>query len=181
MDYKMQFAESLSNIFTNELTQKQILDLIETPKQDEFGDAAFPCFSLAKQYKKAPALIAKEVAEKLNNPFFMKVEAVGPYVNVFFNRETVSDAVLKTVLAEKEEFGQNHFGCEKTVVIDYSSPNIAKPFSMGHLRSTMIGNSLKHIAEKCGYEVVGINYIGDWGTQFGKLITAYKKWGNEAV
>lgn len=181
MDYKMQFAESLSNIFTNELTQKQILDLIETPKQDEFGDAAFPCFSLAKKYKKAPAIIAKEVAEKLNNPFFTKVEAVGPYVNVFFNRETVSDAVLKTVLAEKEEFGQNHFGCEKTVVIDYSSPNIAKPFSMGHLRSTMIGNSLKHIAEKCGYEVVGINYIGDWGTQFGKLITAYKKWGNEAV
>ena len=91
-----------------------------------------------------------------------------------FNRETVSDTVLKTILAEKEEYGHNHFGYEKTVVIDYSSPNIAKPFSMGHLRSTMIGNSLKHIAEKCGYEVVGINYIGDWGTQFGKLITAYK-------
>ncbi|PEL80422.1 arginine--tRNA ligase [Bacillus wiedmannii] len=181
MDYKTQFAKSLSNIFTNELTQSQILDLIETPKQDEFGDAAFPCFSLAKQYKKSPAIIAKEVAEKLHDPFFTKVEAVGPYVNVFFNRETVSDAVLKTILAEKEKYGQNHFGCEKTVVIDYSSPNIAKPFSMGHLRSTMIGNSLKHIAEKCGYEVVGINYIGDWGTQFGKLITAYKKWGNEAV
>ncbi len=150
-------------------------------KQDEFGDVAFPCFSLAKQYKNHQLLSQKEVAEKLSDPFFAKVEAVGPYVNVFFNRETVSDEVLKTILAEKEGTVENHFGCEKTVVIDYSSPNIAKPFSMGHLRSTMIGNSLKHIAEKCGYEVVGINYIGDWGTQFGKLITAYKKWGNEAV
>lgn len=89
MEYKTQFAKSLSNIFVNELTQNQILDLIETPKQDEFGDAAFPCFSLAKQYKKAPAIIAKEIAEKINDPFFTKVEAVGPYVNVFFNRETV--------------------------------------------------------------------------------------------
>src|SRR5690242_543515 len=122
MDYKMHFAESLSNIFTDELTQKQILELIESPKQDEFGDAAFPCFSLAKQYKKAPAIIAKEVAQKLSDPFFTKVEAVGPYVNVFFNRETVSDTVLKTILAEKEEYGHNHFGCEKTVVIEYSSP-----------------------------------------------------------
>ncbi len=99
---------------------------------------------------------------------------MGPYVNIFYNRSVVSNHILKTILAEKEKYGQHHFGQEKTVVIDYSSPNIAKPFSMGHLRSTMIGNALKHIAEKCGYEVVGINYIGDWGTQFGKLITAYK-------
>ncbi|PFZ01178.1 arginine--tRNA ligase [Bacillus pseudomycoides] len=181
MEYKIKFAKSLFEVIESELSLEQITDLIETPKQDEFGDAAFPCFMLAKQYKKAPAIIAKEIAEKLNNSFFTKVEAVGPYVNVFFNRDIVSDEVLKTILAEKEEYGQGHFGREKTVVIDYSSPNIAKPFSMGHLRSTMIGNSLKHIAEKCGYEVVGINYIGDWGTQFGKLITAYKKWGNEEL
>ncbi|KEK25072.1 arginine--tRNA ligase [Bacillus gaemokensis] len=181
MEYKIQFAKSLSETLSAELSLEQIIDFIETPKQDEFGDAAFPCFMLAKQYKKAPAVIAKEIAEKLDDPFFTKVEAVGPYVNVFFNRHIVSDDVLKTILAAKEEYGQGHFGQEKTVVIDYSSPNIAKPFSMGHLRSTMIGNSLKHIAEKCGYEVVGINYIGDWGTQFGKLITAYKKWGNEEL
>ncbi|PEE41206.1 arginine--tRNA ligase [Bacillus pseudomycoides] len=181
MEYKIQLAKSLFEILKSELSLEQITGLIETPKQDEFGDAAFPCFMLAKQYKKAPAVIAKEITEKLDNPFFTKVKAVGPYVNVFFNRDIVSDEVLKTILAEKEEYGQGHFGREKTVVIDYSSPNIAKPFSMGHLRSTMIGNSLKHIAEKCRYEVVGINYIGDWGTQFGKLITAYKKWGNEEL
>ncbi|WP_144569305.1 arginine--tRNA ligase [Bacillus pseudomycoides] len=181
MEYKIQLAKSLFEILKSELSLEQITGLIETPKQDEFGDAAFPCFMLAKQYKKAPAIIAKEIAEKLNNLFFTKVEAVGPYVNVFFNRHIVSDDVLKAILVEKEEYGQGYFGREKTVVIDYSSPNIAKPFSMGHLRSTMIGNSLKHIAEKCGYEVVGINYIGDWGTQFGKLITAYKKWGNEEL
>ncbi|MEK4936657.1 arginine--tRNA ligase [Bacillus pseudomycoides] len=181
MEYKIQLAKSLFEILKSELSLEQITGLIETPKQDEFGDAAFPCFMLAKQYKKAPAVIAKEITEKLDNPFFTKAKAVGPYVNVFFNRDIVSDEVLKTILAEKEEYGQGHFGREKTVVIDYSSPNMAKPFSMGHLRSTMIGNSLKHIAEKCGYEVVGINYIGDWGTQFGKLITAYKKWGNEEL
>lgn len=181
MEYKIQLAKSLFEILKSELSLEQITGLIETPKQDEFGDAAFPCFMLAKQYKKAPAIIAKEIAEKLNNSFFTKVETVGPYVNVFFNRHIVSDDVLKAILVEKEEYGQGYFGREKTVVIDYSSPNIAKPFSMGHLRSTMIGNSLKHIAEKCGYEVVGINYIGDWGTQFGKLITAYKKWGNEEL
>ncbi|EEM11400.1 arginine--tRNA ligase [Bacillus pseudomycoides] len=181
MEYKIQLAKSLFEILKSELSLEQITGLIETPKQDEFGDAAFPCFMLAKQYKKAPAIIAKEIAEKLNNSFFTKVKAVGPYVNVFFNRHIVSDDVLKAILVEKEEYGQGYFGREKTVVIDYSSPNIAKPFSMGHLRSTMIGNSLKHIAEKCGYEVVGINYIGDWGTQFGKLITAYKKWGNEEL
>ncbi|CAI8804145.1 Arginine--tRNA ligase 2 [Bacillus pseudomycoides] len=181
MEYKIQLAKSLFEILKSELSLEQITGLIETPKQDEFGDAAFPCFMLAKQYKKAPAIIAKEIAEKLNNSFFTKVEAVGPYVNVFFNRHIVSDDVLKAILVEKEEYGQGYFGREKTVVIDYSSPNIAKPFSMGHLRSTMIGNSLKHIAQKCGYEVVGINYIGDWGTQFGKLITAYKKWGNEEL
>ncbi|WIY63124.1 arginine--tRNA ligase [Bacillus arachidis] len=181
MEYKIKFAKSLFEVIESELSLEQITDLIETPKQDEFGDAAFPCFMLAKQYKKAPAIIAKEIAENLNDSFFTKVEAVGPYVNVFFNRHIVSGDVLKTILVEKEEYGQGYFGREKTVVIDYSSPNIAKPFSMGHLRSTMIGNSLKHIAEKCGYEVVGINYIGDWGTQFGKLITAYKKWGNEEL
>ncbi|ABS21929.1 arginine--tRNA ligase [Bacillus cytotoxicus] len=179
MEYKKQFAKALVNSLHAGLSLEEIMALIETPKQDEFGDAAFPCFTLAKQYKKAPAQIAKDIASELKGSFFKKVEAVGPYVNIFYNRSVVSNHILKTILAEKEKYGQHHFGQEKTVVIDYSSPNIAKPFSMGHLRSTMIGNALKHIAEKCGYEVVGINYIGDWGTQFGKLITAYKKWGNK--
>lgn len=181
MEYKMKFAEHVFDVLEPDLSLQQIAALIETPKQDEFGDAAFPCFTLAKQYKKAPAVIAQELADKLSHPFFTKVEAVGPYVNVFFDRQTVSNEVLCEILDEKEEYGRLYFGQEKTVVIDYSSPNIAKPFSMGHLRSTMIGNALKHISEKCGYEVVGINYVGDWGTQFGKLITAYKKWGNEEL
>ncbi|MGG2092396.1 arginine--tRNA ligase [Bacillus sp. S13(2024)] len=181
MEYKMKFAQHVFDVLEPILSLQQIAALIETPKQDEFGDAAFPCFTLAKQYKKAPAVIAQELADKLSHPFFTKVEVVGPYVNVFFDRQTVSNEVLNAILDEKEEYGQLHFGQEKTVVIDYSSPNIAKPFSMGHLRSTMIGNALKHICEKCGYEVVGINYVGDWGTQFGKLITAYKKWGDEEL
>ncbi|SFI01801.1 MULTISPECIES: arginine--tRNA ligase [unclassified Bacillus (in: firmicutes)] len=181
MEYKMKFAQHVFDVLEPGLSLEQIAALIETPKQDEFGDAAFPCFTLAKQYKKAPVVIAQELADKLSHPFFTKVEAVGPYVNVFFNRQIVSNEVLNTILDEKEEYGNLHFGQEKTVVIDYSSPNIAKPFSMGHLRSTMIGNALKHICEKCSYEVVGINYVGDWGTQFGKLITAYKKWGNEEL
>ncbi|MCP1123575.1 arginine--tRNA ligase [Bacillus sp. 3103sda1] len=181
MEYKMKLANHVFEVLEPGLSLKQIAALIETPKQDEFGDAAFPCFTLAKQYKKAPAAIAMELADKLSDSFFAKVEAVGPYINVFFNRQTVSNEVLNTILDEKEGYGNLHFGQEKTVVIDYSSPNIAKPFSMGHLRSTMIGNALKHICEKCGYEVVGINYVGDWGTQFGKLITAYKKWGDEEL
>ncbi|HDX9577098.1 TPA: arginine--tRNA ligase [Bacillus pseudomycoides] len=181
MEYKMKFAQHVFGVLEPGLSLQQITALIETPKQDEFGDAAFPCFTLAKQYKKSPAVIAQELAEKLSHPFFTKIEAVGPYVNVFFDRQTVSNEVLNTILDKKEDYGQWAFGQEKTVVIDYSSPNIAKPFSMGHLRSTMIGNALKHICEKCGYEVVGINYVGDWGTQFGKLITAYKKWGNEEL
>ncbi|MGF9965855.1 arginine--tRNA ligase [Bacillus rhizoplanae] len=181
MEYKMKFAQHVFDVLEPSLSLQQIAALIETPKQDEFGDAAFPCFTLAKQYKKAPAVIAQELADKLSHPFFTKVEAVGPYVNVFFDRQTVSNEVLNTILDKKEEYGNLHFGQEKTVVIDYSSCNIARPFSMGHLRSTMIGNALKHISEKCGYEVVGINYVGDWGTQFGKLITAYKKWGDEEL
>ncbi|PEA55455.1 arginine--tRNA ligase [Bacillus pseudomycoides] len=181
MEYKMKFAQHVFDVLEPGLSLEQIAALIETPKQDEFGDVAFPCFTLAKQYKKAPAVIAQELADKLSHPFFTKVKAVGPYVNVFFDRQTVSNEVLNAILDEKEEYGQLYFGQEKTVVIDYSSPNIAKPFSMGHLRSTMIGNALKHICEKCGYEVVGINYVGDWGTQFGKLITAYKKWGDEEL
>lgn len=181
MEYKMKFAQHVFDVLEPALSLEQIAALIETPKQDEFGDAAFPCFTLAKQYKKAPVVIAQELADKLSHPSFTKVKAVGPYVNVFFNRQIVSNEVLNTILDEKEEYGNLYFGQEKTVVIDYSSPNIAKPFSMGHLRSTMIGNALKHICEKCSYEVVGINYVGDWGTQFGKLITAYKKWGNEEL
>ncbi|ENQ3107762.1 arginine--tRNA ligase [Bacillus cereus] len=181
MEYKMKFAKHVFDVLEPGLSLEQIAALIETPKQDEFGDAAFPCFTLAKQYKKSPAVIAQELANQLSHPFFTKVEAVGPYVNVFFDRQTVSNEVLNTILDGKEEYGQLYFGQEKTVVIDYSSPNIAKPFSMGHLRSTMIGNALKQICEKCGFEVVGINYVGDWGTQFGKLITAYKKWGDEEL
>src|SRR5690625_5679830 len=113
-------------------------------------------------------------------PIFQQVEAVNGYINIFLNRNEVSAKVIHEILEKKAAFGQSSFGKNNVVTIDFSSPNIAKPFSMGHLRSTVIGNSLAHIAEKCGYRVIRINHLGDWGTQFGKLIVAYHRWGEES-
>jgi arginyl-tRNA synthetase len=179
MKYKIDAAKELHNLLQASLSLEKIERLLEKPKHEQHGDLAFPCFELAKAFRKAPAIIAAELAEKLQAPLFAKVEAVGPYVNIFLNRTHVNQDIIATILTEEQSYGNQTFGKEKTIVIDYSSPNIAKPFSMGHLRSTVIGNSLKRISEKCGYQVLGINYIGDWGTQFGKLIAAYKKWGSE--
>ncbi|UOY92801.1 arginine--tRNA ligase [Ectobacillus sp. JY-23] len=178
MRYKSEVAKQLHSVLP-ELSIKTIESLLEKPKHEQHGDLAFPCFELAKTMRKAPAQIAAALAENLHADIFTKTEAVGPYVNFFLNRNIVSKDIIAIVLEEKEAYGSHTNGIGKTMVIDYSSPNIAKPFSMGHLRSTVIGNSLKQIGEKCGYQVVGINYIGDWGTQFGKLITAYHKWGEE--
>ncbi|WP_028401011.1 arginine--tRNA ligase [Ectobacillus panaciterrae] len=179
MKYKIDAAKELYQVLKDALSLEKIERLLEKPKHEQHGDIAFPCFELAKAFRKAPVQIASELALQLQSPLFAKVEAAGPYVNIFLNRHHVSKDVIGTIVKEKELYGNKEFGTGKTIVIDYSSPNIAKPFSMGHLRSTVIGNSLKRISEKCGYEVVGINYIGDWGTQFGKLIAAYKKWGDE--
>ncbi len=179
MSYKAIFAEALHTSLHDYLNLDKIQSLIEIPKHEQHGDLAFPCFELAKALRKSPALIAKELAETIQSSMLTKVEAVGSYVNAFLNRQAVSNEIISVITKEKESYGAHTFGEGKTVVIDYSSPNIAKPFSMGHLRSTVIGNSIYKISEKCGYEAVGINYVGDWGTQFGKLMSAYKRWGEE--
>lgn len=179
MNYLSEFANTLHQILHQELNQSTIELLIEKPKNSDFGDYAFPCFQLAKSRRQAPPLIAKQLSEVISSPLIEKAEAVGGYVNVFFNKKQVTKQVLGAILKQQQHFGSSTIGQNKVVTIDMSSPNIAKPFSMGHLRSTVIGNALALIFQKCGFETVKINHLGDWGTQFGKLITAYKKWGDE--
>jgi len=178
MKYKKYFAEAIYGILDGELSMDKIINLIEIPKFEHHGDLSFPCFELAKSFRKAPAVIASEIAEKISLSLIVKSESVGPYVNIFLKREVVGDEIISEILSSGDSFGSYDFGQGKTVIIDFSAPNIAKPFSMGHLRSTVIGNSLKLILEKCGFDVIGINHLGDWGTQFGKLMVAYKKWGD---
>lgn len=171
-------AALISTALNNELTTSEIEKLLEKPKYMELGDVAFPCFTLAKKLKKSPQLIASEIAAKLISKLIQEVNVVGAYVNIFVNQQMVTENVLQEILSKKDQYGSKQ-PVQENVVIDYSSPNIAKPFSMGHLRSTVIGNALANIAEKNGYNAVRINHLGDWGTQFGKLIVAYKLWGNK--
>lgn len=179
MDFKEKIATLLTK-YTN-LEKDEILNLIEIPNS-EMGDFAFPCFKLAKTLKKAPPMIANEIAEKIEKPDFIeKIEVVNAYINFYINKAIYIEIILNQVLDKKEDFGNSSIGNNKTIVIDYSSPNIAKPFHIGHLRSTVIGNSLYKIYKKLGYNVVGVNHLGDWGTQFGKLIVAYKNWGNKEL
>ncbi|MBS4199255.1 arginine--tRNA ligase [Bacillus sp. FJAT-49732] len=181
MDFIKTYAEQITNSLDDLLTLDDVLELIEKPRFDDQGDLAFPCFTLAKQLRKSPVQIAQEIASKIDHPYFEKIEANGPYVNCFLNKSLASQKIFQTILKEKSHYGSLALGNGKTITIDFSSPNIAKPFSMGHLRSTVIGNALANIAEKCGYEAIRINHLGDWGTQFGKLIVAYKLWGNEEL
>ncbi|MCA1319210.1 arginine--tRNA ligase [Bacillus tianshenii] len=161
-----------------ELNIEQISIRIEKPKYANHGDFAFPVFDLAKIRKQAPQAIASSLAGKIQDPWVMKTEAVGPYVNFFLQKEKVQKEIISNILAMGKDYGNLNIGKGENVVLDLSSPNIAKPFSMGHLRSTVIGTSIANILEKCGYQTVRINYLGDWGTQFGKLIAAYLRWGS---
>lgn len=179
MNFKKELAEVLYQALEGELASQNIEQLIEKPKNQDHGDLAFPCFSLAKLKRKAPNLIAQELSYKIQSPTFEKVEVVGSYLNVFLNKKLVSEQIINKIMTEKSKYGAHVFGQGGNVTIDMSSPNIAKPFSMGHLRSTVIGNALALIVEKCGYKPIKINHLGDWGTQFGKLISAYKRWGDE--
>lgn len=162
------------------LTKEEIKNLIEIPPNSSLGDFSFPCFSLAKTFKKSPIDISKELSKKINSDMFEKVEPIGPYVNFFIDRTYLSKLVLGKIFKEKDKYGSSKFGVGKTIVLDYSSPNIAKPFGIGHLRSTLIGNSIKKVSEFCGFKVIGINYLGDWGTPFGKIIAGYLKFGKES-
>lgn len=162
------------------LEKSQVEGLIEIPPKLEMGDYAFPCFILSKTLKKNPVEIAKELSNKISKNLpkdLEKVEATGPYINFFQDKKLIAKEIIKS--AEKMDFGHNSLGNNKTILIDMSSPNIAKPFGIGHLRSTIIGNSISNICRANGYKTVKINYLGDWGTQFGKLIYGYKQWGDE--
>jgi len=159
-----------------------IEDLLEVPPDSSFGDLAFPCFALAKTYKKAPAQVAGELAANLTGEkglYWNKVAAGGPYLNFFIAPEAYGREVLRQIWQEEEKYGHCDLGKGRNVPIDYSSPNIAKPFGVGHIRSTVIGHALYLIYKALGYNSIGINHLGDWGTQFGKLIVAYKRWGEE--
>ncbi|MBL1230481.1 arginine--tRNA ligase [Enterococcus sp. BWB1-3] len=179
MNNKQIVAEAIFTAVKEELSFEQVLSLLENPKTSDHGDVAFPAFSLAKVFRKAPQQIAAELAEKIDPASFEKIEVVGPYLNFFMNKKVVSGSVIKEVIEKGADFGEASIGNNGNITIDMSSPNIAKPISMGHLRSTVIGNAIANILEKIGYKPVKINHLGDWGTQFGKLIVAYKKWGSE--
>lgn len=179
MNNKEIVAQAVYEVVKEDLTQEDVARLLENPKSADHGDVAFPAFSLAKIYRKAPQQIAADLADKINPEHFEKVEVVGPYLNFFMKKEAVSGNVLKEIIEAGSQFGSSTIGNNGNVTIDMSSPNIAKPISMGHLRSTVIGNSISLILSKVGYQPVKINHLGDWGTQFGKLIVAYKKWGSE--
>ncbi|HGA1610370.1 TPA: arginine--tRNA ligase [Streptococcus agalactiae] len=178
MDTKHLIASEIQKVVPD-MEQSTILSLLETPKNSSMGDLAFPAFSLAKTLRKAPQIIASDIAEQIKSDQFEKVEAVGPYVNFFLDKAAISSQVLKQVLSDGSAYATQNIGEGRNVAIDMSSPNIAKPFSIGHLRSTVIGDSLANIFDKIGYHPVKINHLGDWGKQFGMLIVAYKKWGNE--
>ena len=181
MDNKQLIASELAKVIDS-LDQTAISNLLEQPKSSDLGDIAFPAFSLAKVERKAPQSIAADIAEKIDPSHFEKVVATGPYVNFFLNKAKISDQIIKEVIKEGADYGQQNEGQGGNITIDLSSPNIAKPFSVGHLRSTVIGDALSNIFRKMGYNTIKINHLGDWGKQFGLLMVAYKKWGNkEAV
>ena len=181
MNNKELIASELAKVIDS-LDQDATLNLLEQPKSSDLGDIAFPAFSLAKVERKAPQAIAADIAEKIDQSAFEKVVATGPYVNFFLDKSKISDQVIKSVIEAGADYGQQDEGHGQNITIDLSSPNIAKPFSVGHLRSTVIGDALSNIFRKMGYNTIKINHLGDWGKQFGLLMVAYKKWGSkEAV
>lgn len=178
MDNKQLIAGELAKVIDS-LDQDAILNLLEQPKSSELGDIAFPAFSLAKTERKAPQIIAADITEKIDTAHFDKVVATGPYVNFFLSKAEISGQVIKEVIKDGADYGQQNEGNNHNITIDLSSPNIAKPFSVGHLRSTVIGDALSNIFRKIGYNTIKINHLGDWGKQFGLLMVAYKKWGSQ--
>ncbi len=177
MEYKKYIAKVLKEYL--ELDLDAIESLIEIPPKPELGDFSFPCFALAKIMKKAPNTICSELKEKIVDENFEKVETFGSYLNFFLNKESFVKSIIEKILYEKQDYGSNMNGEEKNIIVEYSSPNIAKPFHLGHLFTTVVGNSLYKLFKFHGYNAIRINHLGDWGTQFGKLIYAYNNWGDE--
>lgn len=177
INFKQIIANQISKV--TQIDEKELETYIETPKDTKNGDYSFPCFRLAKELKKAPPVIANEIKEKIEQcDEIEKVDVVGGYLNFFINKKVLVKEVL-TEMDKTQEYGKSEVGNGKNIVIDYSAPNIAKPFHIGHLRTTLIGNSLYRTYKYLGYNTTGINHLGDYGTQFGKMIEAYKMWGNE--
>ena len=178
IQFKNEIAKEISK--ATEIEQSEIEGYIEIPKDQNNGEYAFPCFRLAKTFKKSPQAIAEDIKEKIeiDNNVIEKVEVLGGYINFYINKKVLAKEVLEEI-AKKEEYGKSEIGKGKNIIVEYSSPNIAKPFHIGHLRTTLIGNSLYRIYKYLGYNTTGINHLGDYGTQFGKMIEAYKMWGQE--
>ena len=179
IDFKDKIAEEISKVL--ELTKEELKEYIEIPKDTKMGDYALPCFKLAKEMKKSPVIIANEIKEKIEMPnkYISKIEAVNGFLNIFINNEILIENVLDEMESKKENYGSSNIGNGKNIIVEYSSPNIAKPFHVGHLRTTVIGRALYNMYKFLGYNTIGINHLGDWGTHFGKLIEGYKRFGNE--
>ena len=178
VNFKELIAEKIAAV--TEIEKEEILGYIEIPPNDEMGDYAFPCFKLAKVLRKAPNMIAEDLKSKLEtDDNIVRIEIVGGYLNFYINKLVLAESVLKEINDKNDEFGKTEYGKDKTVIVEYSSPNIAKPFHIGHLRNTVIGSALYNIYKYLGFNTIGINHLGDYGTQFGKMIEGYKRWGNE--
>ena len=179
----LQYVDKITDLIAPQvegLEKDEIRTMIEIPADSKMGDYAFPCFKLAKILRKAPPLIAKSIAEAIaDDPMFTKVEQVNAYVNMFIDKEAFAEDVVSEVLEKGDDFGKSDIGAGRPVVVEYSSPNIAKPFHIGHIRSTVIGASIAKIYDYLGFKVIRINHLGDYGTQFGKMIVAYRHWGNK--
>lgn len=176
-DFKEIIAKEISKVIN--INENKIKTYIENPKDTKNGDYSFPCFNLAKELKKSPQIIASEIKEKIEmNEIIEKIDVAGGYLNFYINKDILTIEVLKEI-SKDEDYGRSEVGKDKNVIIDYSAPNIAKPFHIGHLRTTLIGNSLYRTYKYLGYNTIGINHLGDYGTQFGKMIEAYKLWGEE--
>ena len=174
MDYKAVIANKISSVLN--IGQEDVMRLLEIPPRPEMGDYAFPCFSLAKTLTKAPNAIARELKEQLDIKEVERIEVLGPYLNFFLDKTEFLSGAVSEILEKGEAYGRTETGEGKTVIVEYSSPNIAKPFHVGHLFTTVIGNSLSRIFKSQGYKTERINHLGDWGTQFGKLISGYERW-----
>ena len=179
IDFKEEIAKKIAEVV--QLDKNELMQYIEIPPNAELGDYAFPCFKLAKTLRKAPPMIATEIKENIaiDGEIIEKIDVVGGYLNIYINKETLIKTTLGEVASKKEEYGSSNLGDGKNIVIEYSSPNIAKPFHIGHLRTTVIGGALYKIYKFLGYNVIGINYLGDWGMQFGKVLAGLNLWGNE--
>ncbi|MBT4334583.1 arginine--tRNA ligase [archaeon] len=174
----MNFEKNIKDVLKKQLNLKEVV--LEIPSNIELGDYAFPCFTLSKFLKKSPVQISKELEQKIKLPKgVIKIISIGPYLNFFIDKTIFSKEVITNILRKKEKYGSSCFGKKEKVLVEFSSPNIAKPFGIGHLRSTVIGNSLAKIHSFLGYNVIKVNHIGDWGTQFGKLLYSFEKWGNK--